>query len=292
MKRMIPKDRLFVWVLVGPLVLWLLALFLAPLIVIFARSFWIEEIGQVVDYFSLENWVYFLVRPAFGRVLLKSIGIGLSVVAISLAFGYPMAYLVARKIPANYQTPAMTVLLFPFLTSHVVRIFGWMTILGRQGFINTTLISLGVIQEPLDILLYNTPSLLISLAYVLMPLMIMPCNIALSRIDPSLMQASSDLGANAFQTFFRITLPLSKPGIVAGFLLVFVPATGAYFEPLLLGGTRGVMIGNIVANHFTGAIMWSRGCALAFLVIFLITLLVVVFLKLVGGAHLMQLEIE
>jgi ABC-type spermidine/putrescine transport system permease subunit I len=87
-------------------------------------------------------------------------------------------------------------------------------------------------------------------------------------------------------------LPLSKPGIVAGFLLVFVPATGAYFEPLLLGGTRGVMIGNIVANHFTGAIMWSRGCALAFLVIFLITLLVVVFLKLVGGAHLMQLEIE
>lgn len=286
MKRLIPKDKLLAWVLISPLVLWLLALFLGPILVIFVHSFWIEKDAQVIDYFSLDNWVYFLVHPQFGQVLLKSVGIGLAVVAVSLAFGYPMAYLVARKIPAKFRASAMTILLFPFLTSHIVRIFGWMTILGRQGFINTALMSLGVVQEPLDFLLYNNMSSVIGLAYVLMPLMIMPCNIVLSRIDPSLMQASYDLGANAFQTFFRVTLPLSKPGIVAGFLLVFVPATGAYFEPLLLGGTRGVMIGNIVANHFTGAITWCKGCALAFEVVFAVALLVAVFLKLAGKVQL------
>jgi len=274
------QEKFLAWGLISPLILWLLAIFVGPLLVIFARSFWIEEIGQITDYFSLSNYTYFLVRPEFGRILLKSMVVGLAVVAISIAFGYPMAYMVARKIPDRYQTVALTVLLFPFLTSHVVRIFGWMTILGREGFINSTLMSLGVVKVPLDILLYNPPSLLIALAYVLMPMMIMPCYIALRRIDPSLMQASYDLGADAFQTFFKVTLPLSRLGLIAGFLLVFIPATGAYYEPMLLGGTRGIMIGNVLANHFTGAILWSKGSALAFLIILGITLVIVVFLSL------------
>ena len=276
------KTRRYIWYQTSPLLLWLTVLFFAPVLLIFVRSFWIEEIGGVVDYFSMENYSYFLTQPEFREVLLKSVEIAMSVVAISLLFGYPMAYLVAFRVPKRLQTYALTVLLFPFLTSHIVRIFGWMTILGRSGFINSALLKFGVIDEPIDALLFDTPATVISLSYVLMPVMIMTCYIALSRIDTSLIQASNDLGAGPVRTFFRVTLPLSRPGIVAGFLLVFIPAVGAFFEPLMLGGTRGVMIGNVVANHFTGAILWARGSALAFLVIASIILFVGVVVRLLN----------
>ena len=206
--------------------------------------------------------------------------------AISVLLGYPMAYFMARKVPEKWQSLALTILMFPFLASHVVRIYSWVTILGREGLLNTTLMSLGLISKPIDVLLFNLPAVLFTLAYVNMGMVVFPCHIALRRIDPSLAQASYDLGANPFVTFVRITLPLSKPGIAVGFVLSFIPAAGAYFEPLLVGGTSGVMIGNVLANHFTGAIMWSRGAALAFLLILFMALLVIGWLKLMGNVDL------
>jgi spermidine/putrescine transport system permease protein len=280
------KDRLLWTVLLIPLPVWLLMFFLAPLAGMLVRSFWIEDFGAVIDYFSLENYQYFFARSAFARMALKSIFIGVGVVVLSLGLGYPMAYLLARKVPEKYQMIATMTLLFPFLTAHVVRIFSWMTILGREGFVNKLLMLLGLVNKPVSFLLYSNTSTVIALTYVLMPMMIMPCYIALRRIDPSLSEASDDLGANVFQTFFRITLPISKYGIVAGALLIFPPAVGAYFEPLLLGGTQGSMIGNILANHFTGAIMWSRGAALAFLLMVILTLFVVGFLRLTNASEL------
>jgi spermidine/putrescine transport system permease protein len=259
-----------------------------PLVLIFIRSLWIEENAQVVDFLSIDNYVYFLVRPVFLKVLAKSIGIGLLVTLVSFLLGYPMAYFMARKVPDRWQGLALTVLMFPFLASHVVRIYGWVTILGREGLVNTALVSLGLIDKPIDVLLYNLPSVLFALAYVNMGMVIAPCHIALRRIDRSLIEASQDLGANPFETFFRVTLPLSKPGIAVGFVLSFIPAAGAYFEPLLVGGTRGVMIGNVLANHFTGAIMWSRGAALAFLLILFMALLVIGWLKLMGSVELIE----
>jgi spermidine/putrescine transport system permease protein len=163
--------------------------------------------------------------------------------------------------------------MLPFWTSFLVRTYAWLFLLRDTGLINTVLQSLGIIHVPLP-LLYNDGAVLLGLVYGYLPFMVLPIYATLERLDPSLLEAAADLGARPVTAVFRVVLPLSKPGIVAGAVLVFIPCLGAYLTPDLLGGGRSVLVGNLVQNQFTTARDWPFGAAVSVLLMALVTLLV------------------
>jgi spermidine/putrescine transport system permease protein len=168
--------------------------------------------------------------------------------------------------------------MLPFWTSFLVRTYAWIFLLRDTGLFNTALQALGVIREPLP-LLYNNGAVLLGLVYGYLPFMVLPIYATLERLDPSLVEAAADLGARPLTTVFRVVVPLSKPGIVAGSVLVFIPCLGAYLTPDLLGGGRTVLVGNLVQNQFTTARDWPFGSAVSIALMAIVTLLLVIFLR-------------
>jgi len=167
----------------------------------------------------------------------------------------------------------LQLVMLPFWTSFLVRTYAWLFLLRDTGLINTALQSLGVIHVPLP-LLYNDGAVLLGLVYGYLPFMVLPIYATLERLDPALVEAAADLGARPLAAIFRVVLPLSKPGIIAGAVLVFIPCLGAYLTPDLLGGGRTVLVGNLVQNQFTTARDWPFGAAVSMLLMGLVTLLV------------------
>jgi spermidine/putrescine transport system permease protein len=260
-------NRLRFWFLL-PAWLWLVFLFLAPLAIVCAYSLLTRgTYGGVELPWTWESYGR-LIDPLYGTILLRSIALSAAATAICLVMGFPLALFIARA--TRRKSLYLHLVILPFWTSFLVRTYAWMFLLRDTGLVNTKLIGLGVLREPLP-LLYNDGAVLLGLVYGFLPFMVLPLYATLERMDPAMLEAAADLGARPWSTLFRVVVPLAKPGIWAGTVLVFIPCLGAYLTPDLLGGGKSVMVGNLVQNQFTNARDWPFGSAVS-LILMLFTL--------------------
>jgi putrescine transport system permease protein len=213
---------------------------------------------------------------------LRSIRYALCTAFICLVVGYPFAYFIARSAPSVRPALLMMVML-PFWTSFLLRVYAWKGILADQGVINQTLMALGLISEPIQ-MLYTDVSLLVGMTYVYLPFMVLPLYANLVKLDFRLLEAAYDLGASPFQAFWLVTVPLSKAGIVAGFMLVFIPSVGEFVIPSLLGGPENIMIGRVVWDEMFTGNNWPRASALAVVMIGLIVVPLAMYYHYTGEA--------
>lgn len=261
----------------SPTLLVILMALMVPLIILLTLSFWKQDYVHIIRTFSLDNYFAFFQKKIYYLILYRSIKISALVTFVTVLLAYPLAYFIAFHIQRN-KIIWIILVTIPFWTSYLLRVFSWKVILGYNGVINSGLISLGIITEPLEFLLYNPNAVVITLAHAWAAVAILPIYVSLEKIDRSLIEASRDLGENAVMTFFRVTLPLSLPGVIAASLLVFIPTVGDYVTPALVGGTRGLMIGNIIQSMFGKALNWPMGAALSIISMLTVTAVVCVFL--------------
>lgn len=255
--------------LAWPLGAFFAVFFVAPLAVLAMLSLQTDPKGTA---YGLAQYAHFLGDRFSLGVLGSTLLLGVKVTALCLLFGYPVAWLHARSTPLG-RGIIMLIVLLPLLTSVVVRTFAWIVILGRQGIVNSALMSLGVIDTPLR-LLYTDVGVVTALAQVQMPLMVLPLSTALGRIDPNLSDASSALGAGAWRTFARITLPLSLPGIIAGCMLTYAAAITAFITQSLIGGGQMVFMPMYIYQQASTLQNWPFAAAIS--IIFLVAVLAVV----------------
>jgi spermidine/putrescine transport system permease protein len=209
---------------------------------------------------TLENYAG-VADPVYLRIVVRSIAYAALTTGICLAAGYPVAYLIGRA-DSRYRNLLLMLVMIPFWTSFLIRTYAWVTILKSQGFLNSSLLAMGFLREPLD-LLYTPGAVIVGLVYTFLPFMILPIFTSVEKLDGALIEAALDLGAGPVRAFSRVIVPLTSPGISAGVLLVFVPALGIYAVNDILGGGRVDMIGNIIENQIKGnARNWPFGAAL------------------------------
>jgi spermidine/putrescine transport system permease protein len=258
-------------IFLAPAAVIMTALFLAPLVIVFAYSFLSRGayfgLGPPVTFSNYARAFDALYLAVLWRSLLQA---ALATV-LCLVLGFPLALFISRS--GARKTLYLNLVMLPFWTSFLVRLYAWMFLLRDTGLINTILMRVGIIHDPLP-MLYNDGAVILGLVYGHLPFMVLPLFTSLERLDPVLVEASADLGARPLVTLIQVTLPLCRPGIMAGAVLVFIPCLGAYLVPDLLGGGKSVMIGNIIQNQFTTARDWPFGAALSFVVTMVVMLLV------------------
>jgi spermidine/putrescine transport system permease protein len=258
--------------MVSPVTVWMVILIAVPLAYVLLISFCsTDESHHIVFAFSVQNYVKLFdptLLSIYGNSLLIA---GLSCL-ISILVGYPFATIMANSSPFK-RTLMMAFLMLPFWTNSLIRLYGWRSILGSNGFINSVLQELGLITQPLE-LLYNHFAVVLGMVYVLLPFMVLPIYTVILKLDHSLLEAASDLGARPARRFFKVTLPLTSSGIFAGSIMVFIPALGYFFVSNLMGGGTTQLIGNVIARQFKEAFNWPFGAALSIILI-LITLILV-----------------
>lgn len=264
------------WALMAPGTLWLLFFFLVPLVFMLSYSFMPRGIyGGVESGFTTEHYARFF-DALYLTILLRTVVYAIVCTGACLLMGYPVAYVIARSGPWKNFLTFLVVL--PFWTSFLVRTFAMIFLMRDTGLINTALQGLGLITEPIQML--NTPAaVLAGLVYGFLPFMVLPIYASLEKLDPSLLEAAEVLGARPFARFTKVVLPLSMPGVVAGSLLVFIPALGSYLTSDLLGGAKQMMIGNLVQNQFTTARNWPFGSAVSFVVMGVVLMAVFGYLR-------------
>lgn len=247
--------------LLAPAYLWLGLFFLFPLVLVVFYSITVRgPQGALTAELTLEHYAR-LWDPLYARILWRSFGLATLTTVICIVAGYPFAYILA-KAPQRWRTMLLLLLVVPFWTNFLIRTYAWVTILRSGGLINVALSSLGLIEQPLS-MLYTPGAVLVGLVYGFLPFMILPMYAAIDRLEPSLLEAASDLGAKPWQTLWRVTLPLTAPGIAAGILLVFVPALGMFVIPDLMGGAKVSLVGNLIQNQFLSARNWQFGSAVS-----------------------------
>ncbi|MBV9083453.1 MAG: ABC transporter permease [Acidobacteriaceae bacterium] len=245
----------------------MLLLFLAPLLIVVAYSGMTRgAYGGVTQPWTLENYLR-VFDPLYLEVLWRSVWVSAVSTAICLVLGFPLALYIARA--GRHKTLLLNLVMLPFWTSFLIRTYAWMFLLRDTGLINSGLEGLHIISGPLP-LLFNTGAVILGLVYGYLPFMVLPLYATLEKLDPSLLDAAADLGARPFVALWRVVVPLSRPGMMAGSLLVFIPCLGAYLTPDLMGGGKTVMIGNLVQNQFTTARDWPFGAAVSLLVMALV----------------------
>ncbi|MBR3372015.1 MAG: ABC transporter permease subunit [Rhodobacteraceae bacterium] len=262
--------------------LWLLVFFLAPFFVL-GRISLAEAIiarppytplfergpdGALEIFASLENYRFLLTDALYRNAYLSSIRIAAVSTIFALLIGYPMAYFIARA-PEPRRSLLLLLVILPFWTSFLLRVYAWMGFLRTNGVINNMLMGLGVIDQPL-VMMQTDFAVYIGIVYTYLPFMILPLYANLTKLDGALLEAASDLGASPVVTFFTVTLPLSLPGIVAGSMLVFIPAIGEYVIPALLGGPDTLMIGRVLWDEFFGSRDWPVASAVAIVMLVLV----------------------
>lgn len=274
------KPSFFRIVFTWPIIIYALTLILLPLIYILFLSFETSDgYGGATQTLTLENYAD-IFDPTFLGVFFKSILIGLVTTFICLVIAYPFA-ICLRKKSQKTQNLITKLIMIPFLTNSLIRIYGWVTLLRKSGVINSALLTTGVITSPLD-LMYNNFGLILGMVYTLLPFMILPVYAAVSKVDQSYLDAASDLGAGKLRRFFRVYLPMTLTGAFNGSIMVFTPAIGCFFIADVLGGGKIMIIGNLIKNQFLTARNWPLGAALSiFLLLF--TFLLVKIYKKIGG---------
>ncbi|MCC6293591.1 MAG: ABC transporter permease [Bryobacterales bacterium] len=236
------------------------ALFVAPMAIVAAYSLLTRGAygGQGAPW-TLENYAR-LLDPLYAGIAVKSFWIAGVSTAVCLAMGFPLALFIARA--RSRKALWLGLVTLPFWTSFLVRTYAWMFLLRDTGLVNTLLLGLGVIREPLP-LLYNDSAVVLGLVYGYLPFMVLPVYAVLEKMDGALLEAAGDLGARPWEVVWRVVLPLAKPGLAAGGVLVFIPCLGAYLTPDLMGGGKSILIGNVIQNQFTTARDWPFGAALS-----------------------------
>ena len=256
--------------------------FVVPLALVLAVSFALRgTYGGIGWTPTLENYTS-IADPLYLRIFWRSLWVAVLTTMICLVLGFPLAYVIARA-PKRWQGVLLLLVMIPFWTNFLVRTYAWMFILRTEGLLNTILTALGLIGEPLT-LLFTDAAVLTGLVYGYLPFMVLPLYAALERVDPSLIEAAWDLYARPVQVFTRVILPLSKPGVIAGCVLVFIPALGAYVTPDLLGGARTLMIGNLIQHQYLVVRDWPFGSALSFVLMAGVLAAVLSYLR-AGGAR-------
>lgn len=253
------------WLLIGPGLGWLALFMVVPCLLVFLNAFFERGVYGGIDYtFTLQNYSR-AAEPLYLSIFLDSARIAFAATLIALLLGYPAAYAIA-KAPPSRQTVLLIVVMLPFWSNYLIRTYAWIVLLNREGLVNRALAGGGLIAEPLP-LLYNEFAVVVGLVYSYLPFVVLAVYSALQRLDPSLGEASRDLGAGPAQTFFRVTLPMTVPGIAAGAVFVFVLSIGNFITPDLLGGGRMQMVGNLVYDQFLSARDWPFGAALSAILI-------------------------
>lgn len=259
------KKSLGLWGLLFPAGFWLFFFFLVPLGIVLVYSFTQRGVYGGIEWaFSLENYARAL-DPLYVKILWRSLGMALFTTIFCLVCGYPFAYFIAFA-PARLKNLLLILLIIPFWTNFLIRTYAWIVILQEEGLINSLLLSIGVIRQPLN-LLYTPTSVMLGMVYGYLPFMVLPLYSSLEKLQPALLEASMDLGANRLKTFLHVTLPLTAPGIAAGIVLVFIPTIGEFIIPDILGGAKTVLIGNLITNQFLTARDWPFGAAITFIVV-------------------------
>jgi spermidine/putrescine transport system permease protein len=274
------RPRLQGVFLVGPASLWLLLFLGVPLILVVLYSFWSNQPGGVIERsFTLENYQHFVERSVYQRILLRSFVMGLETSLIAILLAYPTAYYIANR-PAG-GAMLIFLILVPFWTSYLVRLFAWMLILMERGAANSLLLWLGIINEPIR-LLFTPLAVVIGLLYSAIPFAILPIYAVLRGIDRELVPAAKMLGANDFQAFLEVTLPLSMPGVMTALVINFISGAGSFLAPAILGGKGADLMSNVIASRFLQSFDWPFGSALAIILLIAMLLFLAVVNKYVA----------
>ena len=248
----------------APLVILMFVFAVVPLLGMLAITFFKSGIFGLEPHLTLANYVKFVDDSTYLRVLLKSMRIAFIVTAATIIISYPVAFWLA-KVVTRHKLLFLIILFAPYWVNYVIRSYAWLPLLGNSGIINGFLLQTGIIDQPLSWMLYNEFSVILVLIYVFMPFGIVPLYLSIDRISNDLLAASADLDATPMMTFVHVVLPLSMPGLAGSFLTVFVLTIGAYVTPKLVGGTTGIMFGNLIADQFGITYNWTWGATLAVL---------------------------
>tara|TARA_R110002110_G_scaffold85534_7_gene222631 strand:+ start:6479 stop:7354 length:876 start_codon:yes stop_codon:yes gene_type:complete len=268
--------------------LWLLVLFLVPFLIVFKISLSDAALAippyapnmrdgffNLISQLDFENFVFLTEDDLYWKAYLSSLRIALISTLLTLVVGYPIAYGMA-KAPEEWRPTLMMLVILPFWTSFLIRVYAWMGILSNEGLLNQFLLWLGLIDDPLKIL-NTTTAVYIGIVYTYLPFMILPIYAALDRLDTSLNEAAEDLGCSRLQAFWLVTIPLSKNGIIAGSFLVFIPALGEFVIPSLLGGSGTLMIGKVLWEEFFNNRDWPVASAVAVILLLILVIPIVLF---------------
>lgn len=266
--------------LIGPVTVWLLFFIAFPLVYVAIMSFCgRDEAYNIVYKFTLENYKN-LWQPDYVKTYIRSIVIALLTTVICILVAYPFAYIIART-KSKAKSLLYMLVIIPFWTNSLIRIYGWSSLLGRNGLVNTVLTNLHLISEPVDFL-YKQGTTVFGMVYCLFPFMVLPLYTAIEKLDTALLEASSDLGARGPKTFFNVILPLTSGGIFSGSIMVFIPSLGYFFVAEILGGGNSDVIGNLIERQFQSANNWPLGAALSIILIIITLVLVKIYQKLGG----------
>ncbi len=257
--------------MISPTFLYALALLFLPVLIVIAYSFWTQNYLEIDRTFTLENYRQALTEPIYRDLFVRSLWISLTVSVVTVVFSYPVAWFISFHggVHKNLWLFLITV---PCWTSYLLRVMSWKVILGYGGVMNTGLISMGLIDKPVTSLLYNSNAVVITLVHSWAAFAILPIYVSLQKVDRTLIEATRDLGDNRIKAFFRITLPLSLPGVISAFLIVMIPTVGDYVTPRLVGGKDGVMIATAIQAQFGKGANWPLGAALSVTTMVLVSL--------------------
>ncbi|WP_193141079.1 MULTISPECIES: ABC transporter permease [unclassified Meridianimarinicoccus] len=266
--------------LISAPLLYAVLLLAAPMAAILAFSFWTQDYLTIDKSFTLTNYREAFTDPIYRELMIRSLKIAGLVTLVTVLLAFPVAYFISFHVPAGRKSLWIFLVTIPFWTSYLIRVFLWKVILGYNGVLNSGLIGLGLIDEPLTVILYNFNAVVITLAHAFAPFAILPIFVSLERIDRSLLEAAQDLGETRLSAFFRVTLPLAMPGVVAASLIVFIPTIGDYVTPRLVGGPGGLMIANMIQTQFLKLNNAPMGATLAVVAMVIVTIIALIFVAL------------
>lgn len=274
------NKNIFKWIVIFPIAIYTLILIVLPLLYILAISFLKNNVySGIINEVTLQNYVM-IFDWVYIKVFLKSFLIAFITTVICVAISYPFTLFISSK-KIQVRNVLMTMVILPFLTNSLIRMYGWIVLLRKEGIINTVLQWTNITDKPLQ-LMYNDLGIIIGMVYTLLPFMILPLYSSITKIDKSLIEAARDLGATKLKTFNKIILPLTLPGLFNGSLMVFIPTIGYFFISDILGGGKLMLLGNLIKNQFLTARNWPFGAAIS-IVLIIITFLFVKIYKKIGG---------
>ena len=259
-----------------PAIIWMIFFFVVPLGIVLFMSFLTTRGGQGVMPLTLSH--YERTFDVFISVVIRSLRVASFTTIICLIIGYPLAFFISTRSTARMRQIALFMILLPFWTNFLVRTYALQTIMGREGTINTILQNLGIISEPIQ-MLNTSGAVMVGLVYGFLPFMVLPIYASIERFDFRLIEAAYDLGANDWYAFWKVLFPMTLPGVIAGSMLVFIPAIGSFVTPDLLGGTRGLMIGNLITSQFRGRGNMPLGSALSIVLMVMVLIGVILYVR-------------
>lgn len=269
--KIIQRGKLAAGAVLSLPLIWTILFMFVPYAILFVYSFWQKKYPTFEAAFQFGNYFTIFTDPQYFQVLLRTGKIAAFVSFFSALLAYPFAYFLIFKVKTNGTRQLLYMaVIAPLWISYLLRAYTWKTILGTNGILNSFLIWTGITNEPTDIFLYNQFAMILTLTYVFIPFMVMPIYTSLEKIPKNLIEASADLGLNGFMTFVKVTLPLSIPGLVAGFTLTFCLSFGDFIASFLVGGPDGLMIANVISSQFGAALNWPLGSALAIIMLIIV----------------------